>query len=32
MMHAVPEADVVVVNPTHYAVALKYDPKSTNPP
>jgi flagellar biosynthetic protein FlhB len=25
MMQAVPEADVVVVNPTHYAVALKYD-------
>ena len=25
MMAAVPEADVVVVNPTHYAVALKYE-------
>lgn len=25
MMSAVPEADVVVRNPTHYAVALKYD-------
>jgi flagellar biosynthetic protein FlhB len=25
MMSAVPEADVVVTNPTHYAVALKYD-------
>lgn len=25
MMDAVPSADVVVVNPTHYAVALKYD-------
>ncbi len=25
MMEAVPSADVVVVNPTHYAVALKYD-------
>ena len=24
----VPEADVVVTNPTHYAVALKYDPES----
>src|SRR5690606_9829937 len=24
MMAAVPEADVVVTNPTHYAVALKY--------
>lgn len=29
MMAAVPEADVVVTNPTHYAVALKYD--GTNP-
>jgi flagellar biosynthetic protein FlhB len=26
MMAAVPEADVVVTNPTHYAVALKYEP------
>jgi flagellar biosynthesis protein FlhB len=25
MMAAVPEADLVVMNPTHYAVALKYD-------
>ncbi|WP_028917058.1 flagellar biosynthesis protein FlhB [Pseudoxanthomonas sp. J35] len=25
MMEAVPTADVIVVNPTHYAVALKYD-------
>lgn len=25
MMQAVPEADVVVTNPTHYAVALQYD-------
>jgi flagellar biosynthetic protein FlhB len=25
MMEAVPEADVIVTNPTHYAVALKYD-------
>ncbi|MCE7033343.1 flagellar biosynthesis protein FlhB [Lysobacter sp. GX 14042] len=25
MMEAVPAADVVVTNPTHYAVALKYD-------
>ncbi|MBE7703737.1 MAG: flagellar biosynthesis protein FlhB [Cyanobacteria bacterium SIG28] len=25
MMSAVPQADVVVTNPTHYAVALKYD-------
>lgn len=25
MMKSVPEADVVITNPTHYAVALKYD-------
>jgi len=25
MMQAVPEADVVITNPTHYAVAVKYD-------
>ncbi|QNN46687.1 flagellar biosynthesis protein FlhB [Thermomonas brevis] len=25
MMEAVPDADVIVVNPTHYAVALKYE-------
>ena len=25
MMHAVPKADVVVTNPTHFAVALRYD-------
>ena len=25
MMHEVPRADVVVVNPTHFAVALRYD-------
>lgn len=25
MMNDVPDADVVIVNPTHYAVALKYD-------
>ena len=27
MMQAVPEADVVITNPTHFAVALKYDAK-----
>lgn len=27
MMSAVPDADVVITNPTHYAVALKYDPE-----
>lgn len=26
MMAAVPEADVIITNPTHYAVALQYDP------
>ena len=26
MMQALPEADVVITNPTHYAVAVKYDP------
>jgi len=25
MMAAIPEADVIITNPTHYAVALKYD-------
>lgn len=25
MMRAVPEADVIITNPTHFAVALKYD-------
>src|SRR3954463_1031751 len=31
MMAEVPKADVVVTNPTHYAVALKYDPQMTSP-
>jgi len=32
MMQQVPEADVVITNPTHFAVALKYDPaKGTAP-
>lgn len=30
MMQAVPEATVVVTNPTHIAVALKYEPKSSS--
>ena len=30
MMQAVPDASVVIVNPTHYAVALKYD-QNENP-
>ncbi|MDH5484938.1 MAG: flagellar biosynthesis protein FlhB, partial [Gammaproteobacteria bacterium] len=32
MIDAVPDADVVVTNPTHYAVALKYDPKNMRAP
>jgi flagellar biosynthetic protein FlhB len=32
MMQAVPEADVVVTNPTHYAVALKYQPDAMGAP
>jgi flagellar biosynthetic protein FlhB len=31
MMSDVPEADVVVTNPTHYAVALRYDPEHAAP-
>jgi flagellar biosynthetic protein FlhB len=31
MMDAVPTADVVVTNPTHYAVALKYDASNAAP-
>jgi flagellar biosynthetic protein FlhB len=31
MMAAVPEADVVVTNPTHFSVALKYDGQSAAP-
>ncbi len=32
MMQAVPTADVVVTNPTHIAVALKYDPGQADAP
>ncbi|MDH0749190.1 flagellar biosynthesis protein FlhB [Pseudomonas sp. GD03842] len=32
MMSAVPQADVVITNPTHYAVALKYDPDKGGAP
>ncbi len=32
MMSAVPEADVVITNPTHFSVALKYDPDSMETP
>jgi flagellar biosynthetic protein FlhB len=31
MMAEVPKADVVVTNPTHYAVALKYDAQMASP-
>jgi flagellar biosynthetic protein FlhB len=31
MMAAVPTADVVIMNPTHFAVALKYDPNHSAP-
>lgn len=32
MMQAVPRADVVITNPTHFAVALKYDPEEKDAP
>ena len=32
MMQQLPEADVVITNPTHFAVALKYDPESGKAP
>jgi flagellar biosynthetic protein FlhB len=32
MMQAVPDADVVITNPTHLAVALKYDSSSMTAP
>lgn len=32
MMANVPKADVVITNPTHYAVALKYDPDTMPAP
>nr|WP_288452138.1 flagellar biosynthesis protein FlhB [uncultured Pseudomonas sp.] len=32
MMQAVPQADVVITNPTHFAVALKYDPQTGQAP
>jgi len=32
MMQEIPEADVVVTNPTHYAVALKYDAATMEAP
>ena len=32
MMEAVPTADVVITNPSHYAVALRYDPEGQGAP
>ncbi|MBI1208397.1 MAG: flagellar biosynthesis protein FlhB [Azospirillum sp.] len=32
MMASVPQADVVVTNPSHFAVAMKYDPATMNAP
>lgn len=32
MMQQLPEADVVITNPTHYAVAIKYDPEVYDAP
>lgn len=32
MMADVPKADVIITNPTHYSVALKYDPETMSTP
>ena len=32
MMQAVPEADVIIRNPTHFAIAIKYDPEKNHAP
>lgn len=32
MMQQLPEADVVITNPTHFAVALKYEPDEGKAP
>ena len=32
MMQAVPKADVVITNPTHFAVAIQYDPETMRAP
>lgn len=32
MMESVPQADVVITNPTHFAVALKYDAEASSAP
>lgn len=32
MMQSVPQADVVITNPTHFSIALKYDPETMEAP
>lgn len=32
MIQAVPTADVIITNPTHFAIALKYDPEQMDAP
>ncbi|MFZ4762649.1 MAG: flagellar biosynthesis protein FlhB [Alphaproteobacteria bacterium] len=32
MMQAVPKADVIITNPTHFAVAMQYDPQKSAAP
>lgn len=32
MMQSVPEADVIITNPTHYAIAIKYSPEKGTAP
>jgi flagellar biosynthetic protein FlhB len=32
MMANVPKADVIITNPTHFAIALKYDPEKSDAP
>ncbi len=32
MMHAIPSADVIITNPTHYAIAIRYKPEEMAAP
>ena len=32
MMQNVPKADVIITNPTHFSIALKYDPDTSDAP
>ncbi len=32
MMESVPDADVIITNPTHFSIALKYDPETMETP